>query len=367
MEIQTSRRGLLALGAGAVAVIATACGKTADRAAPSVGAVEAWGEVQAGITRPALPQSQMVSQVYGINTAPGPLLHDLGGVIDTLTHGSLEGVEPPGDLTVTVGIGPRLVRMAGSDLPGADDLPAFAREQIHPDFRGGDLWAQICGTDALAVGMAAVTIREHLGSRATLRWQQRGWRGQYQPTPDGNQAGRNLQGFQDGIVNPRTRDELGDGVWLAAPSQVANGTIAVVRRFRMDLDAWRALGIAGQERAVGRSKVSSMSLSGGPNIDLGAKNPDGSYRIPADAHARRANPLDTGVPKMLRRSYSIDDPEPGLLFVSFQNTLRAFTMTMRRLVESDRMIATTTSTATGTFLVLPGVTADRALGSTLFG
>lgn len=369
MEIRASRRGLLALGVGAVAATTAACGTTTDHASEVADpvAVDPWGDTQAGIIRPELPQSQLVSQVYDIRVAAGPLLRKLGDLIADLTQRGVDGVEPSGDLTVTIGVGPRIVQPLGAHLPGAVELPRFPGERIDPAFRGGDLWVQICSNDALATGLAAVAIREELGQEASLRWQQRGWRGEYQPTPDGHRAGRNLQGFQDGIVNPRTADELHDGVWLASPPQTAGGTIAVVRRFEMNMDAWRALGVEGQEAAVGRKKVSSMALSGGVNIDLGAKNPNGSYRIPADAHARRANPLDTGVPEMLRRSYSIDDPEPGLLFISFQNTLRAFTATMQRLAESDRMISTTTTTATGTFLVLSGATVNRPLGSTLFG
>ncbi len=352
-----------------MAATAGCADKGSVAAAPSAATpkrVPAFGGQQAGVTRPALPQSQLISQVYDVHGSPGPLLRQLGELIVTLTSKRFDDVVDPADLTVTVGVGPRLVRSVDPSLPGAEALPAFAGEEIEKGRRGGDLWVQVCGSDPLATGMAAVRIQEQVAADAKLLWSQRGWRGAYEPTPDGNEAGRNLQGFQDGIVQARSDEELREGVWMASPPALKGSTIAVVRRFRIDLAAWRAMGLAGQEAAVGRKRDSSMTLSGGPNVDLGAKTPDGRYKIPADAHVRRAHPLDAGVPVMLRRSYSIDDPEPGLLFVSFQNQLRTFAQTMQRLVESDRMISFTTTTATGSFLVLPGATAAAPLGSTLF-
>jgi dye decolorizing peroxidase len=369
----TTRRALFATGAGMAAMSMLAgCSSSVTTSARSAStaasaAVAVHGTTQAGVARPALPQQQLMSQVFDLDGDVRRVLAGLGRTIHELTGSAILGVVAPGDLTVTVGVGPRIVAAVDSTLPGAADLPRYRRESIPDGARGGDLWLQACGSDALAVSMAATTLQESLTPAARLRWQQRGWRGEYAVTPDGHQAGRNVMGFQDGIVSARDADELHDGVWLAAPARVAGGTIAVVRRFRIDVARWRALGVARQQDAVGRELVSSRPLSGGVDPDLGAKTPEGGYRIPADAHIRRAHALALGVPLMLRRSYSIDDPEPGLLFISFQNTLRAFTATMQSLEESDRMLDFATTTATGTFLVLPGFSAARALGATLFG
>lgn len=379
MTARTSRRGLLAFGSAVTAMGVAGCG--ADRtpgpsAAPVPGGAGAAGEAggpvaadgtaQAGIDRPVLPQTHLTSLVLDLDVPPGPLLAALGTTIRTLTTEATDGVDP-GDLTVTVGVGPALVRRAGADLPGATDLPSYRREEMGERERGGDLWLQVCASDPLVVALAVATLEEQLRGSARLRWAQRGWRGAYAATPGDHQATRNVQGFQDGIVAPRSADELAEGVWLAGPVPVAGGTIAVLRRFRIDVAGWRRLGVEGQEAAVGRRRDSSLALSGGADIDLGAKTPDGQYLVPADAHVRRAHARDAGVPLMLRRSYSIDDPDPGLLFVSFQSTLRAFTATMQRLEESDRMLDFATTTATGTFLVLPGHAEDRPLGAGLFG
>ncbi|MBM7516971.1 Dyp-type peroxidase [Nocardioides nitrophenolicus] len=371
---RTTRRGLVGLGV-ASAVGLAACRAGEDPAAPGPEAaagppaVDPNGAQQAGIVRPALPQAQLVSLVLDVVDGaggPGPLLRDLGALVVELTDAGVQGVAP-GDLTVTVGVGPRLVAAVDPGLPGASELPEFGREEIAEHGRGGDLWVQVCATDPLVVSMAVSSVRALLEDRTTLRWSQRAWRGAAEDTSDkGVRAARNVQGFQDGIIAPRGSDELDASVWLAGPEPVVGGTIAVVRRFRIDVDAWRALSTGEQEAAVGRERASSVPLSGKGDPNLTAKTPDGRYLIPADSHVRRAHPLDVGVPMMLRRSYSIDEPSPGLLFISFQNTLRAFTATMQRLDESDRMMEFATTTATGTFLVLPGHSATRPLGSTLF-
>jgi deferrochelatase/peroxidase EfeB len=72
---------------------------------------------------------------------------------------------------------------------------------------------------------------------------------------------------------------------------------------------------------------------------------------------------------MLRRGYSYanSDADKGLLFVSFQRELRTFVQTQRRLDEGDALMAFATATASGTFLVLPGFSAERPLGADLFG
>lgn len=94
-------------------------GCTADSAQPGRHApaavathmpVAATGRHQAGITLPQPAQGNLLAVVadLGATVAPGPLLAELGQAIRTLTTGTdprLLGL-PPGDLTVTVGVGP---------------------------------------------------------------------------------------------------------------------------------------------------------------------------------------------------------------------------------------------------------------------
>ncbi|MFF5402537.1 Dyp-type peroxidase [Streptomyces misionensis] len=376
-----SRRAFLDV-TGALVATGLAAGCTADAARPrragpaATGAarVPARGRHQAGVTLPQPAQHHLLAVVadLGAGVAPGPLLAELGTAIAALTSGKdprLLGLEP-GDLTVTVGVGPRLVRAAGASLPGARDLPRFSRERIAPHARGGDLLLQICASDAPVVPVAAAALLHQAGDRVRERWRQSGHRGADVPVGEGLAAPRNLLGFIDGIVGPHTAAEQRRDLWLAGPPAVAGGTIAVVRRMELDLPRFAALPVARQEAVFGRRRDSGVPLSGGPAAagpELGAKTPDGRYLVPVDAHARRAHATVVGVGLMLRRSYSIDEPAPGLLFISFQNDLRTFTATLAHMDVSDALLPFTTTTASATFLILPGFDRGHPLGSGLFG
>ncbi|HET6503210.1 MAG TPA: Dyp-type peroxidase [Amycolatopsis sp.] len=335
--------------------------------------VSPWGPRQAGITLPQPAQPNLLAVVADIAdaVAVGPLLAEMGQTIRTLTAGTdarLMGL-PPGDLTVTIGIGPRLVGMADPALPGAADLPEFSRERIAPQARGGDLLMQICAGDALVIPIVAAALLDQAGDRIQERWRQSGRRGANVPVDQGLTAPRNLLGFIDGIVGPHTAVEEQQDLWLAGPAPVAGGTIAVLRRMELDLSRFATLSVADQEAVIGRRRATGVPLSGDTitsDPDLGAKTPDGRYLIPANAHVRRAHSDVVGVGLMLRRSYSTDEPTPGLLFISFQNDLRTFTNTLTHMDNLDALLQFTTTTAGATFLILPGFDQLHPLGATLF-
>ncbi|TBO61358.1 Dyp-type peroxidase [Streptomyces kasugaensis] len=384
-ESHPSRRAFIG-ATGAVAVTGLAAGCESPSAQPSPASsspssnssasmtrVSPVGRYQAGITLPQPAQPNLLALVadLGDDVAAGPLLAELGQAIRTLTAGAdprLLGL-PPGDLTVTIGVGPRLVRKAGPSLPGAADLPRFSREQIAPQARGGDLLIQICASDALLLPLTAAALLDRAGDRLRERWRQSGRRGPNIPVDKGVSAPQNLLGFIDGIVGPHTTAEHQRHLWLAGPAPVAGGTLAVLRRMELDLPRFAALSVADQEAVFGRRRATGAPLSGGtiasaPN--LGAKTPDGRYLVPADAHIRRANPNVVGAGLMLRRSYSTDEPTPGLLFISFQNDLRTFTSTLAHMDDSDALLRFTTTTASATFLILPGFDQQRPLGAQMF-
>ncbi|MEU8873898.1 Dyp-type peroxidase [Streptomyces javensis] len=378
-DSRPSRRALLGAAGTVTAVgLSAGCQASSDRPDRSDGPaptppVSPTGRYQAGITLPQPAQRNLLAVVADLVDAGRvrPLLAELGEAVRALTAGTdarLMGLEP-GDLTVTIGVGPRLVRKVDPALPGAEDLPRFSRERIAPRARGGDLLIQICSADALVLPVVAAALLEQAGDRIHERWRQSGRRGPNVPVAKGLAAPRNLFGFVDGIVGPHTKAEQQRHLWLAGPAPVADGTLAVLRRMELDLPRFAKLSVAEQEAVFGRRRASGVPLSGGTiasGPDLGAKTPDGRYLVPADAHARRAHSTAVGVGLMLRRSYSIDAPAPGLLFVSFQNDIRTFTNTLTRMDNSDALLEFTTTTASATFLMLPGFDEQRPLGSRLF-
>lgn len=383
-----TRRGVLVGGAGlGVGLAAGAAGATlwGSTARPATGAhvtdtpVSPHGTHQAGIDRPNTPQRCALLVVLDLPSAVTrddvrTALASLGDAVDACTTGGEDAADAlppdgPGDLTVTVGLGPRLVRLIDPALPGSTDLPDFVGdERIGIRARGGDLLLALYGSDATALPAAARWLRDAVPT-ATLRWQQAGTRG-----PGEGTVVRNPLGYHDGVMVPRG-EELAEGVWIAA-GPAAGGTIAVIRRLRIDLDAFHDLPVAERDRVIGRDRVTGAPLSGGTlhdPVDLTAKTPEGEYVVPAGAHVRAAHPTFTGSPLMLRRSYGytngVDaegEPEEGLLFVSFQDDVEVFVRTQHRLDEVDDLMRFVRPTASATFLILPGRSPRTPLGAPLF-
>ncbi|UOR02118.1 Dyp-type peroxidase [Leucobacter allii] len=378
----TSRRGVLLAGLGGLVAGAAGTGLAVagvvreadgagsaareDQEAPgSVPAgpepVDPHGARQAGIARPAAPQPQALFLVFSDVPGLGPWLGELGEAITALCaegDGLLDG---PGDLSVTVGVGPALIAAFDPAAAGAEALPAFAGDDaLAADRRRGDVCLQICGSDPVAIELAAERLSAVTPGRGSFR--QRAFR----PPGEGTIV-RSPLGFHDGIAIPRGEAELAESVFIGdGPS--AGGSVWVIRQFALDIAGFRGLPLGAREAAVGRRESDGAPLSGGTRTDdvaLGEKREDGEYLVPAAAHARRAHPSFTGSGLMLRRSYSYDNgaDDRGLVFVSFQNELRTFVATQRRLDEADAMLAFATPRASFVFLALPGFDAGRPLGA----
>lgn len=390
--LRVSRRDLLIGGGGlglgllggavAGAAVAAAAPSTAGTATPAATAgtvvVPSRGAQQAGIDRPGTPQHNTlvaVADLPGVATGADALavLAVIGERVDACTDP--ERFDPdilpdgPGDLTVTIGIGPRVVTAIDPSLPGATGLPAFVGDaDVADDLHGGDLFVSVSSSDAGAVRGVAEAVLTAAG--AARRWSQHGVRGAGQGT-----VVRNPLGYHDGIVVPRTPAELATNVWIET-GPAAGGTIAVVRRLRLDIDGFRAQPAAEQDRVVGRRRADGAPLSGGTRddeVDLMAKTPEGEYLIATRSHVRAAHPSFTGTALMLRRGYGYSNasapgspPDDGLLFVCFQRELDVFVRTQQRLDETDDLMTYATTTASGSFLVLPG-RGEGALGAGLAG
>ncbi|WGX97367.1 Dyp-type peroxidase domain-containing protein [Nocardioides sp. L-11A] len=390
----TTRRRLLAGSAAGLAVggagglwagsrTADDAGTTPDASADGRGVpVAATGNRQAGVDRPATPPRQLSFVVLGEpagtrldRAAVAALLAGLGEEIRALTAaGTPDPRMPdgPGNLTVQVGIGAAWADLAAPGLGDRVRLPAFRGSDALPDhLRDGDLVLAVAADDpALPDHVVDLLLAGLTGPEGLrVRWVQRAFR-----SPGEGAVVRNPLGFRDGIVQPADAAAMDEGVWLA-DGPAAGGTIGVVRRFALAAAAFGALDADARAAVIGR-RADGTPLSGGDpdgEVDLTAKTPHGEYLVPADSHARAAHPSFTGSPLMARRSYAIridgdgTAPQPGLLFWSFQNDVRIFARTQQRMDRVDRLMDFATPTAELGYLVLPGFTADRALGAGLFG
>jgi len=336
--------------------------------------VDPYGAHQAGIARPATPQRNSLVLVADVPGEPdGAAVRALLAAAGDVVARATDAAQPdpaltpdgPGDLTITIGIGPRLVRALDPTLPGADELPAFAGDaHLPPEATGGDLLVAAYASDASVLHAAARAVVDAAGAR--MRWSQQGVRG-----AGTGMVARNPLGYHDGVIVPHDDAEYDAGVWIGS-GRAAGGTLLVIRRLQLDVAAFRALGDDAGDRVIGRERVTGAPLSGGAladPADLTAKTPEGEYLVPARSHVRAAHPSFTGSPLMLRRGYSYRngdgaDAEEGLLFMCYQNSLDTFVRTQRRLDETDDLMAFVRCTASASFLILPGrASADESLGA----
>jgi porphyrinogen peroxidase len=72
---------------------------------------------------------------------------------------------------------------------------------------------------------------------------------------------RDLLGFVDGTENPEGAAALDSVVIGDEDPDFAGGSYVVVQKYRHDLEAWDALPVEEQERAIGRTKLSDIEFS----------------------------------------------------------------------------------------------------------
>lgn len=329
-----------------------------------------WTAAAASLTR---------GKPYGSTTSLGAVPSDTGEAIGL----------GPSRLTLTVGFGPGLFGTRGRDRFGLArkrprklaPLPSFQGESLDPDRSGGDLCVQACADDP-QVSFHAIHVLARLASgAATLRWTQQGF-GRTSSTSSSQRTPRNLMGFKDGTDNIRAedRDAMDKFVWVQpsdGPSWMLGGSYLIARRIQILFDVWDATSLEGQERVIGREKLSGAPLGEHDEydpVDLDAKKA-GTPVIPADAHIRLASPSYNDGQRILRRGYSYSEPtEPdsgqidaGLFFICFQrDPERQFIPIQRRLAASDALNHHTLHTASAIFACPPGCKPGGFVGEGLF-
>ncbi|MEW2548019.1 iron uptake transporter deferrochelatase/peroxidase subunit [Streptomyces sp. NPDC047002] len=306
--------------------------------------------------------------------------HDTGVALDA----------GPSSLTVTFGFGRSFFDRTGlvKQRPvQLDPLPAFSSDHLDPARSEGDLWVQVGADDALVAFHALRALQKAAGATARVRWQMSGFNRSPGATAH-PMTMRNLMGQIDGTGNPQQSAPRFDeqvfvpaepsagGGPLASPAWMANGSYAVVRRIRMLLDDWEKLSVDAQEKVIGRRKSDGAPLTGGTErtaMNLTKTGPEGKLVIPADAHARIAQPSANGGAAMLRRAFSYQDgigadgaPDAGLLFVAWQaDPLKGFVPVQRKLDRGDALSAFIRHEASGLFAVPGGAAEGEYVGQRL--
>ncbi|MDH6115371.1 dye decolorizing peroxidase [Kitasatospora sp. MAP12-15] len=382
------RRALLGVGAVLAAGIGAAADDLAGKeltagherapaAPPAEAAIPFHGPRQAGVSAPQqpathllaldLPQTSAAADRQTLRTVLDELTRTLAtAASDTPSDARLQGVGTT-RLTSLVGVGPGLATRLGLDVPaGLAELPAFPGDQLDQARGGGDLLLQLCAADRwtlTVVAELAATAARSTG--ATPRWSQSG----FLPVTTPGTTPRNLFGFKDGTSNPAPAEDE-QFVW-GPPGAHQNGTVLVYRRIRMDVAGFAALPADQRNQAIGRHESDGVPLTGTAehdDPDIYAKNPDGSYVIPANAHVRLTSPRLDGGTRMLRRSYSYDDgpTDRGLLFCAFMRDPAQFIRVQDRLATRDALTPFLQHQASAVAYVLPGTAPGGSLGEQLW-
>ncbi|MFI6305943.1 Dyp-type peroxidase [Amycolatopsis thailandensis] len=321
---------------------------------------------QAGITDPA-PRSLLflaLDLVDGTQRRTvDRMLADWSRAIEPATRGKpdapeLTGLDTTG-LTMTIGVGPGLPGRLGLTAPKElAPIPPFPGDRLRPTLCGGDLAVQICSNDPLVSLQAAQVLTRLSQGVLTIRWRLPGF------TQPGPSTPRNAFGFKDGTGNPRTAADISDAVWISE-GPWRHGTFLVVRRITMDVQRFATLPAQRQEAVIGSRRDTGAPLTGHAEfdeVDLFAKNADGTYVLPVDAHNRRAHARFDGGRQMVRRgfTYTSGNDETGLLFLAFMKDPGLFTRVQTRLVEQDALNGFIQHIGSAVFLMLPG-TGDGAV------
>lgn len=412
MNKRVTRRGalagaaLLGIGAGLDRLVGDRVGEDGGADAPGA-SVPFYGAHQAGVATPQ--QEYLEFATYDVTSEAADdlraLLQEWTVAAAALTKGAeyqpREGetdgapADPgeaigagPARLTITVGFGPSLFGSSREQRFGLGwrpdalaPLPAFEGESLETDRSGGDLCVQACADDPLVAFHAVHVFTRIASSVATLRWSQQGF-GRTSSTSREQPTLRNLMGFKDGTNNVRAEEEheMDEHVWVQGgdgPAWMEGGTYLVARRIQMLFDVWDATSLEGQERAVGREKVSGAPLgqeSEYDPVDLDLRR-DGEPAIPVDAHIRLAGPRRNGGRRILRRGFSFTEPsqagsgqlDGGLFFICFQrDPQRQFVPIQRRLAANDALSRHLLHTGSGVFACPPGCEAGGFIGEGLF-
>lgn len=394
-----TRRGMLAAGGAALLGAAGGFVVGTARADGTVTTLATGEEATPGATPPMLPSGADATIIpfhgvhqAGVETEPAllqtfvglnlrePSRDALEAVLRLVTDDAarLTGGEPalgdtepelaihPDRLTVTVGLGRPLFERVGLPdriPPQLPELPRFSTDAFEEPWSQTDLLLQVGSDNALTLAHTIRMLTKDLSTLADVAWTQAGFRSPRPATPGGSTT-RNLMGQVDGTVNPQP-GEFADVVWIDdGPEWYANGTILVLRRIRMHLDAWEVLDRAAQETVMGRRIDTGAPLGGTSESDpvpFDATDDVGLPVIPRDAHIRVAHatrPEET----ILRRPYSYDDGmrdgtnDVGLIFAAYARDPRtSFIPMQERIAASDAFNRWNTTIGSSAYLIPGGV------------
>ncbi len=160
---------------------------------------------------------------------------------------------PEAELSCVVGIGdPAWDRLFGAPRPARlHPFPGFAGPSHTAPATPGDLLFHIRAHRLGLCFELAQRLTERLRRSARVVDEVHGFRSFDE---------RDMLGFVDGTENPEGAEALASVLVGEEDEAFAGGSYVVVQKYVHDLDAWDALSVEEQERAIGRTKLSDLEF-----------------------------------------------------------------------------------------------------------
>jgi porphyrinogen peroxidase len=160
---------------------------------------------------------------------------------------------PEGELSCVVGVGAEVWdRLFGAPRPAAlHSFPGFSGSRHSAPATPGDLLFHIRAHRLDLCFELAQELMNRFGGSAAVVDEVHGFRSFDE---------RDLLGFVDGTENPEGEAAPAAVLVGDEDADFAGGSYAVIQKYVHDLDAWNALPVEAQERAIGRTKLNDIEL-----------------------------------------------------------------------------------------------------------
>ena len=244
-----------------------------------------------------------------------------------------------GGVNFVVGVRPELwgqVATARPEVRGFDE-PIVGADGFTLPATQHDVWIWIAGAAQDLIFDVAAEVIATLRPVASLASEVSGWSYLHS---------RDLTGFEDGTENPPLAE---------APSVVLSDdgfSVLLVQQWAHDFDAWTALDVEAQERAMGRTKAGSIELD----------------HKPADSHVARTVIVEDGAElDIFRRNAPYGTvSEHGTMFIGFSVDQHRLDRMLRRMAGAEDGVRDAltryTRPLTGAYYVIPSVEAFADIG-----
>jgi putative iron-dependent peroxidase len=220
-------------------------------------------------------------------------------------------------IQVLVGMGPELVQLLGSEVPGLHGFKALSGLGVAVPATPVALCCWLRGENSGVLLQLARQLQQALAP--SFRQDQVIDAFRYGCGPNG--YGLDLTGYEDGTENPVADAARATALLQGAGAGLDGSSFMAVQQWVHDLDAFEALPNQAQDHTFGRSRVSNDELDDAPESAHVKRTAQESFE-PEAFVLRRSMPWTCGA-------------QSGLVFVAFGHSFEAFEVLMRHMTGLD--------------------------------